>query len=619
MSKAPNDDSGSILVDSVLSAEVGANTVLTHAPDQNLLISAWCSRLDVWNLKHGTHLQSLAFVADDGINPAEIDPNLLPPLAGSAPSEQWSSDLLPITAAVLSASQATLLVSAGSKVHIYDLPEKSGRLVESGELAGDGGLITSLAIGADGRTLVGTSAFGSVLVWDLETGEKRLRLSSPTTPKGCAVAGRDTVVAVADDSGRVRSWDIETGVPLVEFQAHEGPITRLLGNLPDTLITASLDGSVRIWDLNAGAMRLAPLHHSDVVFDCCLSTNQQFLLTASFDSHVAVWSLENGQLVEWYKEKGPVYRVVPIHGEERAVISTAGAIKVLDLSSAFTEYAAARLADDDPTDVDVLASGRFSPSLRRTPPSPVASASLPREIDTPLPPEREQPPARELPKEAGPPPRKVEERDDGIEEGGAAAEKDLVATESPLLGGAFRGIGELVKFRDVLLSLVFGAIIGSLAGVLVFAVRLGTPTGELGEQHAAATEELAEESGSVEHDFAAGMDAISRERLHLAESDLADEDLERSLHVIVRQQAFLEERHTAGSLELEALRDRVDQLEHQVGEVARRSGMSGGLSASIVFFAIFGLVFASRRIGSVSVRGGLQPKKNRSYNSPTRS
>ena len=67
------------------------------------------------------------------------------------------------------------------------------------------------------------------------------------------------------------------------------------------------------------------------------------------------------------------------------------------------------------------------------------------------------------------------------------------------------------------------------------------------------------------------------------------------------------------------MRSRLEELERQVGEIASQGGVLGGLSASMVFFAIFGFVFVGRRIVGIGVKGGLTPKKDRSYNSPGRS
>jgi WD40 repeat protein/serine/threonine protein kinase len=119
-----------------------------------------------------------------------------------------------------------------------------------------------MAASRDGRRLVAVSQAGSVLAWDMATGQQIAAWETVTdqTSRGWS-GGRDmgtwmalspdgtTLATVRDSDHTVRLWNVSTGHAKGVLRGHQQPI-QALAFAPDgkTLVTAGRDGPVRFWD-----------------------------------------------------------------------------------------------------------------------------------------------------------------------------------------------------------------------------------------------------------------------------------------------------------------------------------------------------------------------------------
>ncbi|MBI1918107.1 MAG: WD40 repeat domain-containing protein [Planctomycetes bacterium] len=146
----------------------------------------------------------------------------------------------------------------------------------------DSSAVTSLAYSPDGRMLVASRTDDEVRLWELATGQERLRIKHPGRVTSIALSpdGRIVASAYAGDHGRatagkpqgpaneqgevIRLWDVFTGREIHRFVGHRGGVMALAFS-PDgkQLASAGKDTTALLWDVQAvrKAMRLERTKH----------------------------------------------------------------------------------------------------------------------------------------------------------------------------------------------------------------------------------------------------------------------------------------------------------------------------------------------------------------------
>jgi len=93
--------------------------------------------------------------------------------------------------------------------------------------------ILAVAFSGDGKTLVSSAKGGSLVVWDVETGQKRKTLGGhPVSVIALALSPDGSILATGSGGGKVRLYQRKDGRLLAKGTAVRGPV-RMLAFSPD--------------------------------------------------------------------------------------------------------------------------------------------------------------------------------------------------------------------------------------------------------------------------------------------------------------------------------------------------------------------------------------------------
>jgi len=186
------------------------------------------------------------------------------------------------------------------RVKVYD-PNTGGTVQDLQEFAG---FPLAVAFSHNGRWL----AAGNTL-WDLSTGKKahefrgHIQRTGPDTFRGFAVGGLafspdDRLLASAGDDGTIILFDVETGQELRTFHGHTAQV-RGVKFSPDGrwLVSAGWDKLVKVWEVATGQTVLNLVGHTGRVNSASFEFGARWVVSAGSDGTVRIWDPKEGELV----------------------------------------------------------------------------------------------------------------------------------------------------------------------------------------------------------------------------------------------------------------------------------------------------------------------------------
>ncbi|OUL25206.1 serine/threonine protein kinase [Nostoc sp. RF31YmG] len=233
--------------------------------------------------------------------------------------------------------------------------------------------IDSLAISADGQTLVSGSADKSIKIWNLQTGALKTTLSLHSDVVSSVAISRDgkTVVSSSKD-GTIKIWNLLTGTLKATLPRIQDWVNSVvISPNGETLVTGGTDKKIKIWNLQTGDLKHTLTGHSKSVMTVAISSDGQTLASGGADSTIKIWNLQTGELKNTLTGHQDVIFAVAISPDGKTLASGSydRTIKIWDLQTGalkntLTEhrYAVSSLAISP--DGQTLASGSWDNTIK---------------------------------------------------------------------------------------------------------------------------------------------------------------------------------------------------------------------------------------------------------------
>lgn len=325
---------GTIRIAQVLSSSRGANSGLHLHPQGHRLVSAWCGQsgsVDFWAIDAARHLQSFAVDVELSDVGSLVGPPLMPPGADVG-QDGGPVHQLPVVDSASNQLGGHVLLAAGRGGRLYRFAGDDSQLVATQTLRGHENAVTRVALDSGGEQAITADAGGQINVWDARAAKTRHILRISTVPHTVGFIWNNMLAMCGDDTGRVICWEVQHGRRHLQFQAHRGAVTRTSFNADSgVLLSAGLDGAARMWNLEEGKQIGRDMQHRSAVCDVAFAYAGRFVVTCGSDGHIAVWNSTDGDLLDWYFDGAPVYRIAfdRLHGT--LIAAGARTIKLLSV------------------------------------------------------------------------------------------------------------------------------------------------------------------------------------------------------------------------------------------------------------------------------------------------
>lgn len=196
------------------------------------------------------------------------------------------------------------------------------------QMAGHGGPVRTIAISADGKSLLSGGFDTAAIRWSLasEAAEQVLRFHSGAVNAVGFLSDRRMVTAGAD--ARIAIWTAGQQQPDTVLQGHQAPVVALAIS-PDgaTIASASWDHSVRLWSLIDGAQRVLE-GHSQNVNSVAFAPDGKSLVSVGYDLTLRIWQLPSAA-VETIALPAPLNAVVIAADGEIVAAAADGKLRML--------------------------------------------------------------------------------------------------------------------------------------------------------------------------------------------------------------------------------------------------------------------------------------------------
>jgi WD40 repeat protein len=176
---------------------------------------------------------------------------------------------------------------------------KSGALVrrlvgEEAPVEGNNTAILAAAFSPDGALLAAGGEDGSLILWDVASGERAFNLAGHSDAVRALAFSPDGQFLLSGGNDRtLLLWSVADGQLLRRFSGHAGAVTSLAFS-PDgaSAVSGSEDRQLILWDIGTAQLLQRFTGHQQAVTSVSFSPDAQFALSGSLDGQMYLWRIE---------------------------------------------------------------------------------------------------------------------------------------------------------------------------------------------------------------------------------------------------------------------------------------------------------------------------------------
>jgi WD40 repeat protein len=168
--------------------------------------------------------------------------------------------------------------------------------------------IESLIFSKDGQTLISSSLYNKIHIWNLKT-RKLTRTINPGKNGATSLAispdGQNLYVGNSMESGLIQVWNPKTGKLIGQLNSHKSGISAFqLTADGKMLIVASFDRTVKIWNTQTRKLVHTLKGHNAGVSAIAVSPNGRIIATSagiqgnSKDPTIRLWDIKTGKILQ---------------------------------------------------------------------------------------------------------------------------------------------------------------------------------------------------------------------------------------------------------------------------------------------------------------------------------
>lgn len=194
---------------------------------------------------------------------------------------------------VWSPDSSCVLAGSMSQVFLWDIHrENEPQMVFQGHEED----VQAVTISPDGTLAATGSIDGNIILWDVNTGETRIKLPDNGGMVLCTTFSPNGELLAAAVDSMAYVWNTSTGERICDIQGHDGVIWFLtFAPNSERIITGAEDHTARVWDVTNGDELVVINEHSGAVWSAVFSADGAEILTGSDDGVVSACNSYTGE------------------------------------------------------------------------------------------------------------------------------------------------------------------------------------------------------------------------------------------------------------------------------------------------------------------------------------